>query len=367
MKIKVLTCDLQSAIKKVNAIVCGKDQKYTGVKLELKEDLLIVKKSNAANEVKVTIKNIEIEDKEENSVFIPAGTIKIIEKLKNVIYLTIDNEFITAGKKKITFNQMPISEYWTRKTSELMFNFEITEKEITRMLTVKYAMAKDDTRPILAGVNIQDNIFAALDGYRLSLKESHQFKANTEINISAELVKILGKIVNKKSDEKVIIFSSEEENNCVSMFKIGDTEIISAGLEGEYIDYKQIIPEDSKTVIDLDADKLIENMEFIELIKSGSGVITKFDIKDQILTTSGNTDQNVISDEIEIEEAGPDLLIAFNADYILETMKQYKGVNVSMEFTSAVSPVVIRENGGRGYTLDLILPVRIMNMDEYAA
>lgn len=366
MIIKVLTSEIQEAIKKVNNIQDNKENPSPGILLTSEGySNLIVQKANAISEIKTTINQVEII--ENGSLFIPQTTIKLIEKLKNVTYLEITKEYIQADKKKIKYNPLAVKDYYNQNVVIDIPDFTVSEKELARLLSVKYAIAKDQTRPILNGVNIQENRFAALDGYILSVRESSQFNTDLNITIAAETVKILDKLVSKKSENIVKIFYSENinGNNATAnyiKFVIDNTEITSKLLEGEYIKYKSIIPEEHTTNIELNSNLLTENMEFLKNIKTDITVFTRFNIDNDtnIFTVSGSSMENTIEDEVACTIEGKSLLIGFNAEFMLQVLKQYKDKNISMNFTSSVSPGVIKEsNTSKNYNLDLVLPVRM--------
>jgi len=372
MKISILTKDLQAAIKKLNTITQTKENVFPGIMLETGDHELIVKKSNGESQIKI---NLDVYIEESGSVFIPINTIKLIEKLKNVNYLIIDENSVTADKKKIKFSPMDLSEYWSIKDYDYSLNFEISQLELNRMLTVKYAMAKDETRPVLQGINIKANKFCALDGYIVSLRESNEYSANYETTITQSNVKILDKIIDKKSDHKVIVSNYIESNSINTeskyiKYEIDNIEIICRVLPGEYIKYENIIPQDYYTKIEIDTNKLAENMEFLKSIKIDTMMLAKFNINEtsKIVTVSGSTYENTIEDQHECKISGDNLTIGFNCEFILAMLKNYKDKNITMEFTSAVNPCVIRE--ATDYTnnnLDMVLPVRIRNVESNVA
>lgn len=367
MKITVLTSMIQNSIKKLN-YVSDKEVEFPGILLIANDNKIVLQKSNGNTEIKSTI---EADIINPGSVFIPINTIKLIEKLKNVDYIEINDEYIQADKKKITYKYLENSSYYKINSIVNTPAFEVSEGELNRLLSVKYAMSKEELRPVLTGINIQENRFAAVDGYRLSIRESKEFNTNINVTISGELVKILDKLINKKSNSIVKVFYEEKElatnkkEVIYLKFIIDNIEITSKLLEGEYIKYISIIPQDVYTSLTLDnTNILIENMEFLKNIKTDERIIAKFNIDNQTntLLVSGSSIDNKIEDELNCNITGESLTIAFNSEYVLDVLKQYKEDNIKMEFISAVSPCIIRKADSiDNYSLDLILPVRLVN------
>src|SRR3712207_1806807 len=140
--------------------------------------------------------------------------------------------------------------------------FSIPEKVLKNMIKgTIFAIAQDETRPILTGIlfevrNKKVNL-VALDGYRLALRSNMIDNENT---ISAV---IPGKTFNEVSK----ILSEDEKNVNITftpnhiLFNLGETKIISRLLEGEFIKYNSIIPEEYKLKVNAKRAELLNCIE----------------------------------------------------------------------------------------------------------
>ncbi len=96
------------------------------------------------------------------------------------------------------------------------------------------------------------------------------------------------------------------------------------------------------------------------MAKDGNTNLVKFDIFDDTLVVTSNSQLGKAREEMQIILQGEGIKIAFNSRYLIDVFKTMEEENVTMEFTSTVSPCVIR-NQNSDNSVYLLLPVRIAN------
>ncbi|EJO5347159.1 hypothetical protein NRP93_001232 [Clostridium botulinum] len=252
------------------------------------------------------------------------------------VEITEDN--IMAGNRKI--------KYVPSELVDMPINIEnhlatMSMDELKYLLNCSYAMAKDEVRPILNGICINKNEFIALDGYRLALRKGN-FKVKDLVIVSADLIKVIKKV---KYNGNVNIYY----NNDYVKFQFRDLEIIGYKQQGNYINYNSIIPEDYNTKVTL---KIKPIRDILKDYKKNKFKVVDLDFKNDKLIIKANNDIATIEDDIYINLQGKPLEIAFSLDYLIDVFKNYEVA--TLEFTSCVNPMVIKENN----KLDLVLPVR---------
>ncbi|MCR1934962.1 DNA polymerase III subunit beta [Clostridium tepidum] len=240
--------------------------------------------------------------------------------------------------------------------------FSIGENKLKNMIKgTIFATAQDETRPILTGVlfQIKDKMLnlVALDGYRLALRSEF---VDTDTTINAV---IPGKTLNEVS--KIL----EEDNENVNitftpnhiLFSIGETKIISRLLEGEFISYKSIIPEEYNLKIVAKRLELLNSIERASLMaKEGNTNLVKFNFSDDKIVITSNSQLGMVREELKVLLQGEDLQIAFNSKYLLDVLKTMEDDEVVLEFSSSVSPCIIKNTELNNCTY-LVLPVRLNN------
>ena len=141
--------------------------------------------------------------------------------------------------------------------------------------------------------------------------------------------------------------------------EIGKTRIVARLLEGEFIRYRQILPDEWQTRISVSRAELGSAIDRASLIaREGKNNLVCFKIDGEELQVTSNSESGDVEERIAIATEGKDLTIAFNVRYITDVLKALSDDEVYMRFNSNVSPCVICPIQGDAY-LYLVLPVRV--------
>ncbi len=312
----------------------------TKVKANILEEGTIVLDARLFGEIIRKLPNdlIEINTSEDNSIEIICQNSRF-----NLIYMNPDE-----------FPNPPI-------INENMI-FSIGESKLKNMIKgTIFATAQDETRPILTGVlfQIKDKMLnlVALDGYRLALRSEVVDNDNT-INavIPGKTLNEVSKILEEDNENVNITFTPNH-----ILFSIGETKIISRLLEGEFISYKSIIPEEFNLKIIAKRSELLNSIERASLMaKEGNTNLVKFDFSDDKIVITSNSQLGMVLEELKVVLQGEDLQIAFNSKYLLDVLKTMEDNEVVLEFSSSVSPCIIKNTEINNCTY-LVLPVRLNN------
>ncbi len=235
----------------------------------------------------------------------------------------------------------------------------LTQKSMKEMIRhTIFAVATEDLRPIITGLLLEFSgekaTMVALDGFRMAVKwDDIKSDFVKKVVIPGKTMSEIQKILDD-SDEKVNIYFTNNQ----ALFQINETLITSRLLEGEFINYKQIIPVDNKITVVLNKSKLIEACERAALFarESNSNMI-KFNIDDEKMTIRSNSQSGDVQEELAIEKEGMDIEIAFNAKYFMDSLKVIDTEKIKIELINNVSPCILKPFNQDGY-LYLVLPSR---------
>jgi len=224
-----------------------------------------------------------------------------------------------------------------------------------------FAASTDDSRGILTGVLMELNegliSMIALDGFRMAIaKETTETDKNTSIVISARLLNEITKIMSDENEESD--FSMTIDNKKV-VFSIGTTKITSRLLEGDYMNYNDIIPKINKCSIKVrrkDMANVIERASLI--VKEGQNNLIKLTIDNSSASISSRSEEGRIYEEFPVETQGEGIEIGFNSKYVLDVLKVIDDENIIMEFNTNITPCLVKPEEGNAFEY-LILPVRI--------
>lgn len=287
---------------------------------------------------------------------LPDSEVEItVDEENNALIKCENSEFTLIGQSALEFPELPEIEKDNRYT--------IPQDLLKNMIKqTTFATAIDETRPILTGVLMEianETIsMVALDGYRLALrqggiKNSTWNKAVIPGKTLNEVLKVLAEEDNSNVD---IYFTDKQV-----LFNMENTRVISRLLEGEFINYRQIIPNNHKSRLKVNTRSLSDSIERASLMaKEGKNNLIKFSIKDEKMTISSNSEIGKVLEDLFIELEGNDIEIGFNSKYFLDALRVIDSEEIYLDFTTNVSPCIIKPVDHNNYTY-LVLPVRIAN------
>lgn len=251
--------------------------------------------------------------------------------------------------------------------------YSIKINEFKKALSqVVFAVSTNESRVELSGVCFSFNnkklVLAATDSYRLAEKEisikaledKNDLKIIIPVKTLQELIRILS-VLNENGDvnsdgEEIKFYISDNQ----ILFIIKSTEIISRLIEGQYPDYKQIIPKTSKTTV------IVNRLELIRAVKASS-LFSKSGINDINLDFPASKNQVVISSAsghtgeshiiLEASVKGEDNGIIVNYSYLLDGLNNIENENVKIEIVDNNTPCILRSEKDKDY-LYIIMPIK---------
>src|SRR5699024_8815445 len=240
----------------------------------------------------------------------------------------------------------------------------IHSKDIKKLIKqTVFAVSPMETRPILTGVNVtiaNDLItFTATDSHRLALRSipinSNQLDLNNIVIPGKSLQEL-----NKIFDDNDGTINMSIMNNQI-LFHTEDTYFLSRLLSGNYPETSRLIPNESKTTINVFTKDLIQTIERAALLSSrDQNNVIRLDTLDQNnIEISSNSPEigNVTEQLSAISIEGEQLKISFSSRYMLDTLKTIDCERVQIQFTGAMRPFIIKTPEDH-HILQLILPVR---------
>jgi len=366
MKIILQQRDLKESI---NIVQRGVSTKTTlpilkGILLEAKDGLLTL----TGNDLDIGIENkIQCNVVEEGSVVVPSRLFgEIIRKLPDgEVSITVDsnnNIDIRCGYSQFNLMGDSSQEYpelpYVQKENTYHIAFDLLRNMIRQTI---FATAQDDTRPILTGVliEIEDNSISmvAVDGYRLALRKAFiDSGIDNKAVVPAKTLMEISRILGNESYDKDVEISFTDKH---ILFSIENTRVISRLLEGEFINYEQILPKEYNTRAIVKTREILDSIERASLLaKEGKNNLIKLNIMDDFINISSNVEIGSVNERVEVKLEGDDLEIGFNSKYLLDALKVIDSEEIVMEFTTSVSPCIIKPCDNENY-IYLVLPVRL--------
>lgn len=364
MLLNCMGLELSDAFLRVSKALSNKvtNPILEGIKISAEDNELTL----SATDTDLSIeKKIKADVKVEGETVVPGKFItEFVKKLSNTdIELEVNdkNQLLIRydGNESVIqcYNPVEYPGFRKLKTDEW---FGISQKDLKALISKTiFSVAMDDSRPILKGVLFdidQKEISAvALDGYRLArVKKKASANIKKQIVVPTRSLNEISKLLDD-SDEVINVYI---DTNAIMIDNI-DTKIISRLLEGDFVNYKQIIPMNYETFVIVNKVQFEDALERVSLLsKVGQNNFVKFDIKESSLQLTSNSEIGNIKEKISAVLNGKDVTIAFNPRFILESLKASSDEFVKLCLNTASNPCVIVPTEGDEF-LYLILPVRM--------
>lgn len=371
MNLSLLQENLNLALTNVSRFVSSKNQ------LPVLNNILL---STDEGRLKLSATNLELsinywigaKISQEGSITIPSKEItEFVSYLpEGKLDLELKNNLLTLSSEKTNseFTTTPATDFpeFPKINPETVFeiDFSLFTQSINQ---ISFSAAIDDTRPILTGVLCifeKTSIkFIATDGFRLSLKE---IKLETPLDIKRESLSFLIPAkslieVTKlaKNDSKIKIGLTSDEHQVI--FVLDDIELVSRLIEGEFPDYKKLIPENYSTKVFINKDELLQSVKLASVFARESANVVKINIKNnslELTTNAPQVGQNLI--KIDSKTEGENLEVAFNYKFLMDFLTVCKSNEILIELNESLSPVFFHDQSDQSFT-HIIMPVRLQD------
>lgn len=262
---------------------------------------------------------------------------------------------ITAGSSKFNPIGIPANDFPNEPKVGGEFAFEIEQGDLATMIkSVSYAQSTDENRYVLNGVLFSFNedkiALVATDGRRLATCEKKMpvsVENPTQFILPAKTISELqkqlgssGKIRFALSERQVVFeIGVTDENSGL----VGDTRIVSKIVEGNYPQYKGVIPKDSGNRIEIEREDLLGAVLQAAKVTTDKNSSVVLNISaNTIEITASSAEYGEASDKLAVRYEGPEARIAFNPQFITDPLKALAQDSVVFEFKDDLSPGVFK-------------------------
>lgn len=368
-----LICEKDNILKALNSVTKAVATKTT---MPILEGILI---QTNDNEVKFTTYDLEIgieyvincEVKQQGATVVnaimfseiirrlPDSEIKITLDEKNLLVIECEGSLY----KLATMNP---DEFPELPQINIENSIEMEQNSLKDMIRKTiFAVSTEENRPIFTGClfEIKNNKLnvVAVDGFRLAWKS--KFLQNKINDFSAV---IPGRTLNEIN--KIMIDSYEPIKIGVAknqaLFEMENCKIVTRLLDGEFLNYSSVIPENWETRIRVDKNTIQNCFERISLISSSSiEKEKKYPVKVNVdigkVTISCTNQTGDAKEEMYVTTEGKNLEAGFNPKYFLDALRNIDDQEVFIDFGTSISPCIIRPVEEGGDYIYMVLPIRM--------
>ncbi len=226
-----------------------------------------------------------------------------------------------------------------------------------------FAASRDETRPILTGVlfEFENELMrvVATDTYRLALRNARvplsmdtPFSVIVAARALGEVQRVVGPDHSAPVD--VVVGANQIE------FAAGNVKIASRLIEGQFPNYKKVVPESHERRVALSIGNLEPALRRALIVARDDAYRVVFHFAEDMLEIRAESqDVGRVEEQIPAEAAGTDMEIAFNARYMLEVLEAVNVDRVNVDLSGSLNPGMIRAEGNEEY-LYVLMPMQIM-------
>lgn len=285
---------------------------------------------------------------------LPDTTITLEENDKAIKICYYESEIILNGYDPEEFPLLPdLMEPITFTLPTIIFKNMIRQ-------TI-FSCSVEENRPVFTGILLQ------IEGtnVRLVATDTHRLAYSIAEISNSDESRFSGIIPAKTLSEIYRLLRDEDEDLTISygnnqvVFQFGSIYLISRLIEGQFPNYKQVIPQTCETKVILSAKKFLEAVERALVLtrdKAGANIV-RINVVNNELRIDQTSELGKISEQINVEMEGKDVTIAFNAKFLIDALKVIDSDQILFELSGPFSPGVMRPLDNSNY-IYLVLPIR---------
>lgn len=269
---------------------------------------------------------------------------------------------ITSGRYTSTINGVIADEFPELPTIDesSSIQYSITADDFKQAVGQTIIAASSDvTRPILTGVYWHSHegslYLVATDGYRLAERRLVETKSEVAAIIPTQTLQEVLRIITDSAEEVEVLFDETQVR-----FRIQEAEIVSRLIDGNFPNYRNLIPEKMSTI------GIIKKEDFVRVTKiaglfareSGGGVTLTLDSEKKTISIhsiASELGENTSEAEAEINNDGA---ITLNARYLSDALAAVEGEVVEFSFNGKLSASLLRTQSKDPNYLHIIMPLK---------
>jgi DNA polymerase III subunit beta len=222
---------------------------------------------------------------------------------------------------------------------------------------VARAASRDESRPVLTGILVQFEgaqlVMAATDSYRLSVKETELAESGPELEaiIPARALQELARLA--AGSEAVEL--GVHENHVV--FSAGDIWLTSRRIDGQFPNYKQLLPETFEAELTVEREPLLEVVRRASVLAQRNQPLRLGFAEGELTVSAQTQDVGEARESLPVAYTGELLEIGFNPDFLRDGLEAVAGDTIELKLINPLRPAVIASADERFWYL--IMPIRL--------
>ncbi|PID30833.1 DNA polymerase III subunit beta [Candidatus Saccharibacteria bacterium] len=282
---------------------------------------------------------------------LPSGVIELEQDEQRLKISADQYKSVINGVSADEFPVMPAIE----KGATLTISAQTMKEALQQVL---FAASNDESRPVLTGVCVRSRdgalYFAATDSYRLAEKKLHELNQDIAVLIPASALHDVLRVISDKDEDVTVLYDEQQ-----ALFTVGDVEIVARLIEGNYPDYRKLIPSTFQTTATLSRAEFVNIVKVTSLFarESAGSVMVNVDEASNsiwVRAVASQLGENNATTSVKAEGSGS---ITLNSRYLLEALQAMNGKDVTIGFNGKVEAVLLSDPAEDDYK-HIIMPLK---------
>ena len=366
-----LTVDRTALVDKLNILARGASTRsalpvLSGVLLQAADGRLDLFATDMELSIKATLATSVEQD---GDVVVPARLFTdVVRNLPSETVLLEAGESalrVTAGRAEFSLNSWPASDFPQTPSFDMEGSLSIGRGPFVETLSkVGRAASRDETRPILTGVlvSLAGNLLkmVATDSYRLAVKETaldSEIAGEVQAIVPVKALSEVARLAAALGEGSVDVAIGENQ----ALFRLadekGDVYVASRLIDGQFPNYKQLIPESFEHEVTLGKELVIAAARRTSLLAQRNAPLRLTFSPGRLTMRALTQDVGQAEESLDIPYEGDEFEIGFNPVYLIEGIEAVDEDDVKLRFTNPLRPGLV--SGAEGSFVYLIMPIRL--------
>ena len=332
----------------------------SGLRLELAGDQLSITSTDLDLTIQLTL---AVGGDGDGGVVLPArlatDIVRSMGAGKVEVIVEGDDVNISGGRSQFSVRPLSLDDYpklATPSASSVTLPSAAVGEALRQVVR---AASTDEARPILTGVLLTAENgglrMVATDSYRLAVRDL----ADHEVLGADQKVLVPGRALNELQrlvgggDELTMRLGDRD-----ATFEVGGTRLSTRLIEGEFPNYRQLIPASHPNTLTVAREPLLEAIRRVKILAKDATPVRLQMGGDTLRLTAITQDVGNASEELDAGYEGADLTVAFNPEYLASGVEACTADEITLSTLDSLKPAVVRGVGSDDY-LYLLMPVRV--------
>jgi len=332
----------------------------SGLRLELAGDQLSITGTDLDLTIQLTL---PVGGDGDGGVVLPArlatDIVRSMGSGKAEVIVDGDEVNISAGRSQFSVRPLSLDDYpklATPASSSVTLPAAAVGEALRQVVR---AASTDEARPILTGVLLTAENgglrMVATDSYRLAVRDL----ADHEVLGPDQKVLVPGRALNELQrlvgggDDLTMRLGDRD-----ATFEVGGTRLSTRLIEGEFPNYRQLIPASHPNKLTVAREPLLEAIRRVKILAKDATPVRLQMGGDTLRLTAITQDVGNASEELDAAYEGADLTVAFNPEYLASGVEACTSDEITLSTLDSLKPAVVRGVGADDY-LYLLMPVRV--------